>query len=188
MTGLWAIVAPPALYVVLGSSPYLSTGPESTTALMTVAAVAPLAGGEPARHAVLASALAGLVGLRGVAAMTLWNLRVLAGWLPAEGAELIHVLAAWFEIVNIDEHLRSFTADPADTGAPPFRLGSLATAWPRLSRTTSPAELRTVLAASAWSDPGRQLARGIGVATAGPTPKPKRPRRYAGPSLPNSAG
>jgi high affinity sulfate transporter 1 len=63
VTGLWAILAPLALYVVLGSSPYLSVGPESTTALMTLAVVAPLAGGDPARHAVLASSLAILVGL-----------------------------------------------------------------------------------------------------------------------------
>jgi hypothetical protein len=98
---------------------------------------------------------------RGVAAMTLWNLRVLAGWLPAEGAELIRLLAAWFEIANIDEHLLSFTADPREAGVPPFRLGSLATAWPRLSRTTSPTELRTVLAASAWGDPGAESHRAI---------------------------
>jgi hypothetical protein len=98
---------------------------------------------------------------RGVAEMTLWNLRVLAGWLPAEGAELIRLLAAWFEIANIDEHLRGFTADPLEAGVPPFRLGSLATAWPRLSRTSSAAELRTVLAASAWGDPGAESHRAI---------------------------
>lgn len=98
---------------------------------------------------------------RGVTSMTLWNLRVLAGWLPAEGAALIRLLTAWFEIANIDEHLRSFTADPTEAGVPPFRLGSLATAWPRLSRTTSPAELRTALAASAWGDPGADSPRAI---------------------------
>lgn len=98
---------------------------------------------------------------RAVAATTLWNLRVLAGWLPAEGAELIRLLAAWFEIANIDEHLRGFTTDPLEAGVPPFQLGSLATAWPRLSRTTSPAELRTVLAASAWGDPGADSHRAV---------------------------
>lgn len=100
---------------------------------------------------------------RGVAAMTLWNLRVLAGWLPAEGAEMIRLLAAWFEIANIDEHVYGFTADPRAAGVPPFRLGSLATAWPRLSTTTSPAELRAVLAASAWGDPGGDSARTIAL-------------------------
>jgi MFS superfamily sulfate permease-like transporter len=43
MAGLWAILAPLALYAVLGSSRQLSVGPESTTALMTATAVAPLA-------------------------------------------------------------------------------------------------------------------------------------------------
>src|SRR4051812_28044927 len=63
VTGLWAILAPLALYSVLGSSRHLSVGPESTTALMTAAAVAPLAAGDPARYAALAAALALVVGL-----------------------------------------------------------------------------------------------------------------------------
>ena len=41
----------------------LSVGPEATTALMTAAVVAPLAAGSPARYAVLAAALAVVVGL-----------------------------------------------------------------------------------------------------------------------------
>ncbi|MEU8233253.1 hypothetical protein AB0C12_27040 [Actinoplanes sp. NPDC048967] len=98
---------------------------------------------------------------RAVASTTLWNLRVLAGWLPAEGAELFRLLAAWFEIANIDEHLRGLAAGPLDAGVPPFRLGSLATAWPRLSGTTSPVELRTALATSAWGDPGADSPRAI---------------------------
>ncbi len=63
VTGLWAILAPLVLYAFLGSSRHLSVGPESTTALMTVAVVAPLAGGDPARYAALAGALAVTVGL-----------------------------------------------------------------------------------------------------------------------------
>jgi sulfate permease, SulP family len=51
------------VYAVLGSSRQLSMGPESTTALMAVAAVAPLAAGDPARYAALAAGLALLVGL-----------------------------------------------------------------------------------------------------------------------------
>ena len=45
------------VYAVLGSSRQLSVGPESTTALMTAAAVAPLAAGDPARYAALAPGL-----------------------------------------------------------------------------------------------------------------------------------
>jgi len=60
--GLWAILPPLLLYALLGSSPQLSVGPESTTAVMTAAAIAPLAGGDPLRAAGLASLLALLVG------------------------------------------------------------------------------------------------------------------------------
>jgi high affinity sulfate transporter 1 len=63
VAGLWAILAPLALYAVIGSSRQLSVGPESTTALMTATVVAPLAAGDPARYAGLAAALAIAVGL-----------------------------------------------------------------------------------------------------------------------------
>ena len=63
VAGLWAILAPLALYAVLGSSRLLSVGPESTTALMTATAVAPLAAGDPARYAVIAAGLAVVVGV-----------------------------------------------------------------------------------------------------------------------------
>ncbi|MGX9789400.1 SulP family inorganic anion transporter [Mycobacterium sp. MMS18-G62] len=62
VTGLWAALAPLAVYAVLGSSRQLSVGPESTTALMTATALGPLAAGDPARYAALAAMLALLVG------------------------------------------------------------------------------------------------------------------------------
>ncbi|MBB5788826.1 SulP family inorganic anion transporter [Jiangella mangrovi] len=43
-TGLWAVVGALTLYAFLGSSRLLSVGPESTTALMTAAALATVAG------------------------------------------------------------------------------------------------------------------------------------------------
>ena len=61
--GLWAILPPMLLYALLGSSPQLSVGPESTTAVMTAAAIAPLADGSSTAYAALASLLALLVGL-----------------------------------------------------------------------------------------------------------------------------
>ena len=63
VAGLWAILAPLAVYALLGSSAQLSVGPESTTALMTASVIAPLAAGQPARYAALAAALAVVVGL-----------------------------------------------------------------------------------------------------------------------------
>lgn len=63
VVGLWTIIGPLAVYALVGSSRQLSVGPESTTALMTAAAIGPLAGGDPARYAALAAALAILVGV-----------------------------------------------------------------------------------------------------------------------------
>lgn len=63
VAGLWAVGAALLVYAVLGSSPQLSVGPESTTALMTAAALAGMAGGDAARYAALAAALAGMVGV-----------------------------------------------------------------------------------------------------------------------------
>ncbi len=63
VTGLWAAIGALVLYALLGSSRWLSAGPESTTAVMTAVAVGPLAAGDPARYAVLAAALACLVGV-----------------------------------------------------------------------------------------------------------------------------
>jgi len=60
--GLWAALAPLAVYAVLGSSRQLSVGPESTASLMTATALAPVAAGDPAKYAVLAGVLALLVG------------------------------------------------------------------------------------------------------------------------------
>jgi high affinity sulfate transporter 1 len=63
VVGLWAALAPLAFYALLGSSRQLSAGPESTTALMTATALAPLAAGDPGRYAPLAALLALLVGV-----------------------------------------------------------------------------------------------------------------------------
>ncbi|MFJ2592412.1 sulfate permease [Streptomyces erythrochromogenes] len=73
VVGLWAVLPAMVLYALSGSSRLLSVGPESTTALMTAVAVAPLAAGNPARYAVLAAALAVVVGLLCLVA---WGLRL----------------------------------------------------------------------------------------------------------------
>ncbi|MGZ6804548.1 MAG: V-type ATPase subunit [Nocardioidaceae bacterium] len=84
---------------------------------------------------------------RAVADSALWNLRVLAGWLPAPGAELLRVLAGWFEVANVDELLRALHDLPAE---PPYRLGTLATAWPQLAGATSVPDLRERLGRTTW--------------------------------------
>jgi SulP family sulfate permease len=62
VAGLWASIGALTLYALIGSSRLLSVGPESTTALMTATAIAPLAFGDVDRYAVLAAALALIVG------------------------------------------------------------------------------------------------------------------------------
>ena len=99
-----------------------------------------------------ADGAADLAGLQHqVAATLLWHLRVLAGWLPRDGAQALRVLAGGFEAANLDEHLRALEGRPAD---PAYRLGTLQTAWTRLAATTGPEQLREVLTASPWGDPG----------------------------------
>ncbi|MEU8849549.1 V-type ATPase subunit [Streptomyces sp. NPDC048564] len=106
---------------------------------------------------------------RAVSATLLWHLRVLAGWQPATGTEVIRALAAGFEISNTEHHLRALGAGPRQLGAerlsaPPYRLGALATAWTRLARTRTPSELRTALAASTWGDPGGDSPAAVATA------------------------
>ena len=93
-----------------------------------------------------------------LAATVLWNIRVLAGWLPADGVRTLRALAGWFEIANVDRQLLAWAGGPATH---PYRLGMLATAWPRLAMAGSPGELRTALTTSAWGDPGGASAREI---------------------------
>ncbi|CAM5664849.1 hypothetical protein STENM223S_03516 [Streptomyces tendae] len=103
---------------------------------------------------------------RAVSAALLWHLRILAGWQPAAGADAVRALAAGFEISNTEHRLRALAAGPRRPGTgglhpPPYRLGALATAWTRLARTRTPSELRAVLTASVWGDPGGDSAAAV---------------------------
>jgi hypothetical protein len=93
-----------------------------------------------------------------IADAILWDLRVLAGWLPGDGVRLLRALAGWFELANVEEQLQAMAGRPADAE---FALGALATAWPRLRQAASPAGLRAVLAASAWGDPAGETAEAV---------------------------
>jgi hypothetical protein len=77
--------------------------------------------------------------------------------MPRQGTDAIRLLAAIFEIANTDELLRSLHG--ATAAPPPYRMGSLATAWPRLAAATSPAQIRDVLRGSPWGDPGAESLR-----------------------------
>jgi hypothetical protein len=97
---------------------------------------------------------------RAVVESLLWNARVLAGWVPREGVTMLRVLLGSLEIANVEDHLVTLGGGTAPT---PYRLGGLATAWPRLREATSTAQLRQVLAASPWGDPGGESPREIGL-------------------------
>lgn len=71
VTGLWVAVVAMIAYALLGTSRQLSVGPESATAVMVAAAVAPLAAGDEARYLALAAGLALLVGGVCIAAFVL---------------------------------------------------------------------------------------------------------------------
>ncbi len=74
VVGLTTMIGPLLVYAVLGSSRQLSVGPESTTALMTAAAVAPLMTGLAADRRADATAVLAL--MVAVIALAAWALRL----------------------------------------------------------------------------------------------------------------
>lgn len=97
---------------------------------------------------------------RAVSATVLWNLRVLAGWLPTGASRILRLLAGGFEVANVDERMRELDGRSVEA---PFQLGSLATTWQTAARAMSVADMRSVLARSAWGDPGSETPAGVGL-------------------------
>lgn len=81
---------------------------------------------------------------------TIWQLRVLAGWLPPGQNVLARLFAGPMEIANIERHLALLEGRHLN---PPIRLGSLAVAWPRVASARSSEQVRGALATSVWGDP-----------------------------------
>lgn len=63
VNGLWCALPPLLLYAIFGTSRLMSAGPESTVALMTGTAIAPLAGGDMGVYLSMCAILAILVGI-----------------------------------------------------------------------------------------------------------------------------
>jgi SulP family sulfate permease len=63
VAGLYVALGAMVMYALFGTSRQVSMGPEATSAILTAAAVAPLAGGDPVRYAALAAMTAILVGV-----------------------------------------------------------------------------------------------------------------------------
>ena len=123
VAGLWTCVMALLVYAVLGSSRQLSVGPESTTALMTAAALSSVSAGEPQRYAAFAATLALLVG--GLC---------LLGWVVRLGflAELLSrpVLIGYMAgvaILMVVSQLGNLTGMPVVGDTPAAKLGYLVT-------------------------------------------------------------
>lgn len=114
--GLWAVIGALTLYAVLGSSRQLSVGPESTTALMTAAALGTVAGAE-SEPAAFAAALALLVAafcvlgwlLRLGALADLLSRPVLVGYLT--GIAAIMVASQLGKLLGVPEDADGFVAE-----------------------------------------------------------------------------
>ena len=115
--GLWIIALTLIVYFFLGTSRLLSSGPESTTALLTAATLAPLAIGDSGRYATLAALLALLCGLF---ALLAWALRlgfigdalskpVLVGYMA--GIAVIMIVSQLGKITGIQISGDSFIGD-----------------------------------------------------------------------------
>jgi sulfate permease, SulP family len=63
ITGLYAALVALVVYALSGTSSHLNYGPVALVSLLTAAAVGPLSDGDPARYALLAAALAVMVGV-----------------------------------------------------------------------------------------------------------------------------
>mgnify|MGYP002640492096 CR=1 FL=1 len=166
-TGLAVIVVTMVIYALIGSSRLLSVGPESTTALMTAAVLAPLALGDATRYIALAATMALLVGLYALLAGVLrigfigdlLSRPVLIGYLS--GVAVIMIVSQIGKVSGVDvagqtiiEDVRSFATNLASSGAhlPTVAIGASVTIallvlTPRFRRIPIP--LIVMLAATA---------------------------------------
>ena len=134
--GLAVIVVTMVLYALVGSSRLLSVGPESTTALMTAAVLAPLAAGDPVRYAALAATLALLVGLYALLAGVLrigfigdlLSRPVLIGYMA--GVAVIMITSQLGKVTGVDVAGDSFLEDIGSFAGNTVRDG---VSWPTLA-------------------------------------------------------
>ncbi len=88
---------------------------------------------------------------RAIATTTLWHLRVLAGWLPGEGADIVRAMAGYWEIANVSMVLAALESE---SPAALFDMGTLSGTGRRLGAARRRQDVRAALAHSPWGDPG----------------------------------
>jgi hypothetical protein len=96
---------------------------------------------------------------RGTNDAALWQLRVLAGWVPATSSRLCRAAAGGYERDNVVALARQL-----EDGLPPampYDLGTLGTSWSQVRTATSLPELRTALRRSTWGDVGADGTTGL---------------------------
>jgi high affinity sulfate transporter 1 len=165
IVGLWTALAPLLIYALLGSSRHMSVGPESTTALMVVAVVAPIAAGDASRYAALAAILGVLVGVicvsAGIARLgflaNLLSRPVLVGYMT--GVALVMMASQLGKLTGASvvgdefvDQMRSFARGMSDLHWPTMLLaGAVLTLLLALDRWAPrmPGPLIAVLAATA---------------------------------------
>ena len=133
--GLVVIVVTMVVYALVGSSRLLSVGPESTTALMTAAVLAPLALGDPTRYAALAATLALIVGAFAVLAGLLrigfigdlLSRPVLIGYMA--GVAVIMISSQLGKVTGVDVAGDSFVEDMRSFAGNTLAQG---VSWPTL--------------------------------------------------------
>ncbi|HEX5332912.1 MAG TPA: hypothetical protein VFW79_09740, partial [Cellulomonas sp.] len=89
----------------------------------------------------------------------LWQLRVLAGWVPATASRLCRAAAGRYERDNIVALAREL--EDGLTAPEPYDLGTLGTSWSQVRTATSLAELRTALTRSTWGDVAAEGTAGL---------------------------
>lgn len=182
--GLWAAVAALCLYAFLGSSPQLSVGPESTTALLTAATLAPLAAGSAERYVALAALLAIMVGVTCLIAAVLrlgvladlLSKPVLIGYLAGVAllmmvGQLGHLTRVDVEGTSVGDQLSSWWGSRDEVHLPTVLTAAAVLAlllvlqrW----RPRSPAPLIAVLGATAAAAALRLGEHGVAVVGAIP--------------------
>ena len=97
---------------------------------------------------------------RAVASTLLWNVRVLAGWVPASGVGMLRIAMAWFEILNVEARLRPAERRPVP---PRFEMGSLAST-PGCSESFTRSNVLDRLRTTWWGQPSNDSLWAIGLA------------------------